>query len=327
MNNKWIRDALYAVAAIAALGNVASSALAAPSKAAAATPCDRNCLIAAMDQYLAALVAHDASRVKVAKNFRATHDALPIKLGEGIWKTIGDINRRQYFADPVTGQVVLFALVPVGEDNAPFMVRLKIVNGEVAESESLLAAGAGQFVAPKMLPPLDPIFDELLPVREQSSRRTMATVPFQYADGMLKANGDSVPWDTTCNRLENWSQTANDVIRNVAPLSCLDSMNHYSYHFAAVPMRRVVVIDVERGVTVIIAQLERRPQPTNDPLYLAKMAARNAGRGLPSNTPIESDRLIGGEAFKIRNGKIRHIQATFIRQAVDGPDGGWGTEE
>ena len=57
--------------------------------ASAQPACGRACLVGSMDRYLAALAAHDPGRLKVTPDVRFTEDGAPMKLGDGLWQTIG----------------------------------------------------------------------------------------------------------------------------------------------------------------------------------------------------------------------------------------------
>jgi hypothetical protein len=52
---------------------------------AADTPCDRACLNGFVDQYLAALVARDPSKLPLTKTARYTENGQTLKLGDGMW--------------------------------------------------------------------------------------------------------------------------------------------------------------------------------------------------------------------------------------------------
>ncbi len=54
---------------------------------AAAAKCDRACLDKTVDTYIAAMVAHDPSQVAFAKDVKFVENTVPMKPGEGLWKT------------------------------------------------------------------------------------------------------------------------------------------------------------------------------------------------------------------------------------------------
>src|SRR5262245_17287551 len=68
--------------------------------------CNRACLENLVDQYLAAVVAHDPKRLPLSKDVRYTENDQVLELGDGIWKTAeGRGNYTHIFADPEAGQV------------------------------------------------------------------------------------------------------------------------------------------------------------------------------------------------------------------------------
>src|SRR5579862_6933653 len=78
-------------------------AIARPAHA-AMEKCDRACLIGEMNSYLAAVVAHDPSRVKFSPNVKFVENTVPMKPGEGLWKTATapPKNFKIYVPDPVS---------------------------------------------------------------------------------------------------------------------------------------------------------------------------------------------------------------------------------
>lgn len=67
------------------LGILATAMMAAPAQKSG--PCDRACLEGFADQYLAAMVARDASRAPFAKNLIFTENAVVLPPTEGLWFT------------------------------------------------------------------------------------------------------------------------------------------------------------------------------------------------------------------------------------------------
>jgi hypothetical protein len=53
-----------------------------------ATTCDRACLDGLMDDYVAALIAHDPGRLPVSKDVKLTENLVPLAFGkERLWHT------------------------------------------------------------------------------------------------------------------------------------------------------------------------------------------------------------------------------------------------
>src|ERR1700750_2128626 len=57
--------------------------------------CDRACLRTMLDQYLNAVIAHDPSKAPLLIGFRQTENAINVRPGQGIWKTMTALGRMQ----------------------------------------------------------------------------------------------------------------------------------------------------------------------------------------------------------------------------------------
>src|SRR6267154_2207018 len=91
----------------------AASAFAAPGD------CDRACLKTALDQYLNAVVTHNPTSAPLFSGFRQTENAVVVKFGTGVWKSVtglGKVQRR--FMDTVSGQAAYFGIVEEGAGSA-----------------------------------------------------------------------------------------------------------------------------------------------------------------------------------------------------------------
>src|SRR5688572_26570444 len=101
-------------------------AAAGTARASAQTACDRACLRTLLDQYLAAVIKHDPQAAPIVVGFRQTENALNVRPGNGVWKTVtglGKVQRR--YIDPVTGQAAYYGTVEEGGTTAVVTVRLR----------------------------------------------------------------------------------------------------------------------------------------------------------------------------------------------------------
>ena len=75
--------------------------------ASAAEKCDRACLVALMDQYLAAVVKHNPAGVPIASDVKLVENLNATPIGKGLWETAtgGPTEFKIYVADPVAGQI------------------------------------------------------------------------------------------------------------------------------------------------------------------------------------------------------------------------------
>jgi len=127
------------VVALAVTGIFASAALSARQVKAAAGACDRACLDGFVDQYLAALLAHDPSRASLAKNVRFTENGQILNVGDALWGTISGFGKYKfYFEDPQDGQVGFFGTIRENDVPAILAVRLKVQDQKITEIETVV---------------------------------------------------------------------------------------------------------------------------------------------------------------------------------------------
>jgi hypothetical protein len=268
--------------AIAAAGTGAAGSAAAGSGAGAAAPatdeCDRVCLLAIMQQYLDALIAHDPSTLKVSASLKVTDNGVVTKLGDGLFETGTMVleDHRLDFADPTNGNVTTHVVINEGSMGVIYQARLKVVKHEITEIEAMTVhrsgAANGFFNIDNMKP--EAVFLQEEPVEKRRSRDELNAITELYLDYLEgKKRGPDVPFDEGCKRYENGQVTA----------SGLSSFNSQSWGFEVT--RRTLVIDEEAQITW----------------------------GMYPFYPSEST-LVVGEAFKIIEGKIMMIQAVMANQ-------------
>jgi hypothetical protein len=262
----------------------ASSALndaaAANSDATATGTCDRACLLGVMSTYLNALVAKDPSKIKTASTLKYTENGVVTQLGSGLWKTASSLvtGERLDFADPSVGQVASQLVVDEnGTSPVLYMVRLKVVQGEITEIESMAVrqqGAANGFFQPANLKP-QPVFATVpAPPMTRAELTTLMNDYLDYLDGKVK--GSAVPFDTNCNRYENGVDTANGVA----------AFDEQSWSFSVV--RRILIVDEEAGIVWGMFPFE-----------------------------MTATALVVGEAFKMIGGKIMMIQAVMANMPAN----------
>jgi hypothetical protein len=112
MKNNRLLTAVALTASIALMGAFGSVQAAQQS-----APCDRQCLVDLMQQYLAAMVKHDPKAVPFASNVKFVENTANIPVGDGLWVTSsgGPTEFQIYAADPAAQQVA--CLVMMKENN------------------------------------------------------------------------------------------------------------------------------------------------------------------------------------------------------------------
>ena len=173
------------------------------SNVVAASDCDRACLTQTLNQYLSAVVMHDASKAPLAANFRSTENAREVKVGEGTWqsvKALGEVQRR--YADPTSHQVGYFGIVQEEIGPAIVSLRLKVVDRKVTEAEWILGRKGMALYNPEGLianpPPATPAS-----AANRTSRKTLIDAANSYFTGIQEGDGKIVKAHPSCYRVEN----------------------------------------------------------------------------------------------------------------------------
>jgi hypothetical protein len=314
--------------AVVAIGIFFTGIAAAQSKSA---QCDRQCLEGFVNQYLAAMVAHDASKAPFAAKARITENAKVLSLSKpagGLWGTATDLDPYKFYvSDPKAGQVAFVGLVKENDKAALLSMRLKIENKKIAEVESVVVRNMNEGNLWTLKTP-PPEFSRALAPEERVSREELARISSVYFDGIVKINSKLVPWHDECYRLENGMWTAgvklppeiaaNEPKASVAPKMpgmgsggafgrgrCAEAFDSGVFALIeSIQPRRTPVVDEERGVTWGVYMFNHPGVETvKMPDGSIQKAAYFAGQ--PNSMPMS-------ELFKIKGGKIRDIMAIGV---------------
>ena len=281
--------------------------------------CNRACLENLIDQYLAAVVAHDPKRLPVSQDVMYTENDQVIELGDGFWKTAeGRGNYTHVFADPEFGQVAFMGTMK--EAGAPLLMslRLRVELGRITEIESVYfrPGGGGPNNIADMDKPFKPeeMWFKSIPAAARMSRQELIAVADGYFSGLQKNDGKGVngtgtyPFTNDCHRIENGSPTTN-VPRpaneppntiNAFSMDCLSQFK-LGYYFVVqnIHDRRYPVVDQERGIVwshVVFDQGTVNQGTLSD------------GRPYTFRGFNRPSSILVTEAFLIENGKISSVE-------------------
>ncbi len=250
---------------------LATMAISAPDTAETHAPsahgslgCDRACLDAIAEQYLAAMLAHDPSKAPLVPGARYTENAVELPLPDGLWRTVQSVDRYRLFVTDVRqGSIGFF--VKARENAAPVLVgtRLKVVRRRITEMESIVArlgttvaGGPSSTQRTEQLgeSPRKPFLTALPPDRRRT-REQLAAIVNEYFTGIENNTGEKPPpFADDCLRLENGTQTTGRALAPGAtpgPLnySCKEAFRLGYYHEdTRLRNRRVLAVDEERGL-------------------------------------------------------------------------------
>ncbi|MGD0957124.1 MAG: hypothetical protein ABR953_09895 [Candidatus Acidiferrales bacterium] len=308
-------------------GTPSRAAAKAASQAARASQCDRACLEGFVDQYLTALVARDASPLPVTSTVRFTENGALLKLGEGLWGTANGLGTfKLTFADPQAGQVGFIGVVKEWDRPLIMALRLKVMDGKIAEVETIVARDANAAKNLDQMGQPNPVLVAAIPPAERASREDLIKTANMYFTGLQNNDGKGVyPFTDDCNRIENGTQTTNNASASrtqsagegsqTLSLGCAAQFKTGFFRMVTrIRDRRFLVVDQERGLVFAFAFFDHNGT--------VKSVTLTDGTTFPISLRHPFTWEIG-ELFKIEKGKIRFIQAV-LTQAQYGLKPGWG---
>ena len=285
--------------------------------------CDRTCLDGFTDRYLAALIAHDPKRLPFAKDVRFSENNVMLKVGDGLWKTItargGPISELHY-ADVLGQQAGFIGMVREHDVTAYYSMRLKIVDGRIAEVETLvnrvpppppgrpaavIGPGGGAGFTPSTPESFRhyPGFGDDLPAAQRVGRGRYHDIAngyystLQLNDGVLFTQ-----FSDDCSRVENGSVTSGGTQPNGQRRpTCGEQFASGNYRTdTSVPDREILMVDEEKGL--VLARDFINHNAVADTL-------RNAAGEVRASTQKTQSTFLGFVTFKIVGGKISRVEA------------------
>jgi len=168
---------------------------------ATAGACDRACLLGMLDTYLKAVIAHDPSKAPLVVGFRTTENALNVRPGQGMWKTMTGFGAVQ-------------------REPALVTVRLRVENRRLTEAEWYIARAtdpglngprrAGGPPANSFNPEYltaNPPPDRSVPAAKRLTRDDLERIVNSYFDAITSHDGSVALTHPGCGRVENGSPT------------------------------------------------------------------------------------------------------------------------
>ena len=281
--------------------------------------CDRACLEKVVDDYLAAVVAHDPTRVPLSADVKYTENNQILSVGDGFWKTAQGIgNYKHYFADPDAGQVAFMGTMREAGTAILMSLRLRIELGRITEVESVYfkpgGGGPNNIDAMDKSGKPDAMWFTSIPPAQRLSRQEMIAVADGYFTGLQKNDGKGIngtgtyPFTDDCHRIENGAATTNvppppNQKPGAISTFSYDCMTQFKmglyYVVQSIHNRRYPLVDAERGVVWAHSVFD---QGTVNSGVLADGTKHSyPGFNRPSS-------ILVTEAFLIENGKIRRVE-------------------
>lgn len=263
-----------------------------------AATCGRACLAGLADDYLEALVAHDHSRVAVARELKMTENGAPMRLGEGLWRTASNLGSYLvYVIDTDSSAVAVQAVLRDGANDVQLLLRLKAPGGLIQEIETLVAREGDTCCWDlKALGSLSSVYAQPLLAPQRASRQDMIASADDYFTALHTSGTPEyrqVPLRRDMGRYENGMLTTN--VPNGGRLLGTDAMTQFDsamFGQIRVANRRYPVVDRVNGTLLAIVMFES-PDPARKPAIVS-------------------------EFFKISAREIHEIRAVMVRRATTG---------
>jgi hypothetical protein len=297
--------------------------------AAAKVECNRECLAGFMTTYLDALIAHDSSRLPVARNVKYTENGVRLDLTDGLWNTVSA--RPTYRLDVIdeeAGSVGLLGIINENGNHNWFATRLKIEKGKlISEIENLVVRNIMSGAPPSGFPksPVNtephPLMKEIVPEEKRMTRAELVSIGNSYFTGLDTDNDASnVPFDPACQRRENGMVTANNPDAPKGSMSWMDCKSQFDTHFSVIVTdireRRFVAVDPVYGLAFAMGYFDHDGSVAR---YSTTLDNKMEDVSPTFRQPFS---FIIGEIFKIKDGKIRQIEAVLMAVPY-GMESGW----
>ncbi|HEX7080616.1 MAG TPA: hypothetical protein VF329_06355 [Gammaproteobacteria bacterium] len=299
---------------------ILAPALLALSPLTQAQECDRQCLIDLADDYVAAMVAHDPSRVPLAENVKIVENIERIEPGEGLWATAAAVPTSFviHVPDPVAQQVGYLAVLMEDRDGDRIPIelglRLELEDGRITEAEHLVVRNLNESSLANLRSPRAPLVSPVTDEAYRDSRSRLLHIAASYYDALDRNNGSLAPFADDCVRFENGRQTArNPVARDpsqgfglVGSLGCEAQLDTNTFEYiTSIDNRRVSIADEVNGLAFGLSHFRHAFETHEFPLY-----------GVPGQRTRVMDfdpfDLPAMHIFKIWGGQIHEIEAIGI---------------
>jgi hypothetical protein len=288
--------------------------------------CDKACLTGAVNNYIAALVAHDPSQVPLSAHVEFVENTRDLKPGEGLWKTASapPTTFKIYVPDPVSEEVGFMGVMQ--SDNKPIILalRLKIRGGQIVAAEHLIAPiAANRPTAVKNLEEPRRAFLTPVPASERNSRADMIRIASMYYPALTHADANNAPFADDCVRHENGMQTTTNpkpekitsAMQILGSLGCTAQLKTHSMDYIArIEPVRVMIADPEMGLVLGLSQFRQPMKEKSEKLV-----------GVPGYTSqpmnFKAFDLPAAHIFKVYDGKIHEIEAMGFTMPYDSKTG------
>jgi hypothetical protein len=317
------------VALLAAMGGLVQ---------AAGAQLDRAQLIKLADDYVAAMAAHDATKVPLAANVKVVENVKRISTRDGLWRTAtsGTKGFRIVVPDPVSQQVVGMVVLDSSGKPVQLGYRLRVVDGKITEAEHIVQGKRDGSALGANLEVARPGFAMEVPYDYADSRGRLIWIGKSYYDALDNNNGSLTPFAADCQRHENGMRTAPNGGPNfggggppgAAPAApglvgmqdCTSQINSGTFDYITrIENRRVEVADTVTGLVAGFSHFRHAMEKKVFPIY-GNPGRRDTGTMLANTQPFDMPAL---HIYKVWGGRIHEIEAVGVLDVPYNAPTGW----
>lgn len=165
--------------------------------------CDRACLIALTDDYVAGLAANDPSRLPLADDMILVENLKRIRPGQGLWHTVTGGPTGFAIRVPDADRQTAGWLGMMVKEGKPTLValRLRLEDGEIVEAEHLTTAVSAENLA-RLQTPRRGLLSEIAP-GDRLGHDRLIEIGASYYDALDENDAALAPFAEDCERHEN----------------------------------------------------------------------------------------------------------------------------
>ncbi len=264
------------------------------------------------------MIAHDPSKVPLAKNALYSENSVPLPIPDGFWKNATGVKPyRLYVADPDWGTIGFYARMLQNGEPVLVSTRLRVYNRQVTEVETVVASERWRNMAADAPIPDHlgdkprPEFTAVVPAAQRRTREELMKIVNTYFTGIENNTGDKPPiFSSKCHRLEVGQPTSNIPVEPGKPrrggnMTCAEDMAMgYHRNDNRIRSRRVMAIDVERQVVMTSVYFDH----LNDENIRSYKLKNGETVKVTATTP---DTLQCHEIFSVDQEGISQVEAVF----------------
>jgi hypothetical protein len=264
--------------------------------------CDKACLEGIAARYRAAYVKHDPVLAPIAKDVRFTENNVEMRFPDASWDTVTqEVGPALTISDPSSGNVGIYTAIMQLDTPGFLAVRLKIQRGKITEIEHIVSTKRNLSGPPTPMGDVnefkhDPDLAQSVPVAERASRAQLISLANGYFSTLEHNNGEirGTRFSPDASRFENGKQFA----------EIEKGFRSGTYAFNnRVRDRDFFLVDEERGIVMSRAYIDHKG--VLDTYKLTDGTEKRSIFREPHTWSVL-------EMFKIKNGMITGVEATFI---------------